>query len=50
MVTANKEATEPKVPSGLVEVITFKVLWSQSWRGWPLQNTCVLDEYMFCLS
>ena len=30
MATANKEATEPKVPSGLVEVITFKVLWSQS--------------------
>jgi hypothetical protein len=29
MVTANKEATEPKVHSGLVEVITFKVLWSK---------------------
>jgi hypothetical protein len=28
MIAANKEATEPMVPTGYVEVITSKALWS----------------------
>jgi hypothetical protein len=38
---ANKEATEPRVPLGYVEVITWKVLRSPSW---PLWNICVTND------
>ena len=44
-VAANKEATEPGVPLSYVEVITWKVLRSPPWLGWPLWNTCVTNEH-----
>ena len=30
------------VPSGNVEVISSKALWSTSWLGWPLRNGCII--------
>ena len=45
MVTANKEATEPRAPLGQVEVITSKVLPSPSWLSWPLWNICVTNDH-----
>ena len=30
------------VPSGNVEVISSKTLWSTSWLGWPLRNGCII--------
>ena len=38
MVCANKEATEPRVSCGQIEVIIAKVLQSPSWFGKPLEN------------
>ena len=42
---ANKEATEPRVPFGKVEVITSKILRSPPWLGWPLWNICVTNDH-----
>jgi len=44
-VAANKEATEPRVPFGKVEVITSKILRSPAWLGWPLWNISVTNDY-----
>jgi hypothetical protein len=43
MVAVNKEATEPRVPLGKVEVIT-KIVRSPPWLGWPLWNICVTND------
>jgi hypothetical protein len=40
-----KEATEPRVPFGKVEVITSKLLRSPQWLGWPLWNICVTNDH-----
>ena len=37
-----KEATEPRVPFGKVEVI---ILRSPAWLGWPLWNICVTNDH-----
>jgi hypothetical protein len=42
---ANKEATEPRVHFGKVEVITSKILRSSPWLGWPLWNICVTNDH-----
>ena len=44
-VSANKEATEPRVPFGKVEVITSKMLRSPPWLGWPLWTICVTNDH-----
>ena len=44
-VAANKEATEPRVPLGYVEVITPKVLRSPPWLGWPIWNICITNDH-----
>jgi hypothetical protein len=44
-VAANKDATEPRVPLGKVEIITSNVLRSPPWFGWPLWNICVTKDY-----
>ena len=44
-VAPNKEATEPRVPLGWVEVITSNVLRSPPWLGWPLWNICVTNDH-----
>jgi len=43
-VVANKEATEPRVHFGKVEVKTSKILRSPPWLGWPLWNICVTND------
>jgi hypothetical protein len=49
--SANKEATETRVPFGKVEVITSKMLRLPPWRGWALWNICVtMTTDMFHLS
>jgi hypothetical protein len=48
MVAANKEATEPRVPLGKVEVISLKMLRSP-WLGWPLWNICVTNDHEYVL-
>ena len=45
MVAANKEATEPRVPFGKVELITSTILRSSPWFGWPLWNICVTNDH-----
>ena len=45
MVSANKEAIEPRVPFGKVEVITSKNWRSPPWLGWPLWNICVTNDH-----
>ena len=44
-VSANKEATEPRVPFGKVEVITSKNWRSPPWFGWQLWNICVTNDH-----
>jgi hypothetical protein len=44
-VAANKEATEPRVPFGKVEVITSKILRSPPWLDWPLWNIFVTNDH-----
>ena len=44
-----KEATEPRVPIGWVEVITLKVLRSSRWLGKPLRKMCVTNEHDYGL-
>ena len=46
-VAANKEATEPRVPFGKVEVITSESLRSPPWHGWPLWNICVTNDHRY---
>ena len=46
MVAVNKDATEPSVPFGKVEVITSKVSRSPPWVGWPLWNISVTNGYV----
>jgi hypothetical protein len=43
----NKEATEPRVPFGKVEVITSKILRSPPWLGWLLWNICVTNDHRY---
>ena len=43
--SANKEATEPGVPFGKVEVIASKILRSPPWLRWPLWNICVTNDH-----
>ena len=45
MVADNREATEPRVPLGYVEVITSNVLQSPPWLGWPLWNVRVTNDH-----
>ena len=40
-----KEATEPRIPFGKVEVIISKILRSPAWLGWPLWNVCVKNNH-----
>jgi hypothetical protein len=40
-----KEATEPRVPFGKVEVIISNILLSPAWLGWPLWNICVTNDH-----
>ena len=44
-VAANKEATEPRVPFGKVEIITSKTLRSPPWLDWPLWDICVTNDH-----
>ena len=47
IVAANKEATEPRVLIGYVEVITSKGLQSPPWLGWSLWNICVTNDHRY---
>ena len=42
-----KEATQPRVPFGKVEVITSKILRSPPWLDWPLWNICVTHDHAY---
>ena len=42
-----KEATQPRVPFGKVEVITSKILLSPPWLDWPLWNICVKHDHAY---
>jgi hypothetical protein len=41
------EDTEPRVPSGQVEVITSNALRSPTWPGWPSRNICVSNDHRY---
>jgi len=45
VVAAYKVTNEPRVPSGVTKIITYKMLRSLSWLGWPLQNICVTNDH-----
>jgi len=45
MVSAYKEATEPRVPLGKVAAITVKVVRVSAWLGYSLWNVYVTDDH-----
>ena len=42
-----KEATQPRVLFGKVEVITSKIIQSPPWLDWPLWNICVTHDHAY---